>query len=236
MRALAARILVVEDEEKIRDLLKTYLEGHGFTVSTAADGAEALERLRSDPPNLLLLDVMLPGLDGLEICRRVRALGHLPVILLTARSDEVDKLLGLELGADDYITKPFSPREVVARIRAVLRRFEPTAGGDEVLTVGDIEINLPRHEVRASGQLIPLTPTEFNLLVTLLKHPGRTYTRLQLLDAAMGGAYEGYERSVDTHISNLRKKLEDDPARPRYILTVYGIGYKGGNAAAQPER
>jgi DNA-binding response OmpR family regulator len=230
---MGARILLVEDEEKIRQLLQTYLEGHGYQVVTAVDGYQALERARTELPQLVLLDLMLPGLDGLEVCRRLRASGDVPIIMLTARSEEADKLVGLELGADDYITKPFSPREVVARVRAVLRRAEPAAAAeDEVLKAGELEVSLSRHEVRLGGQVVPLTPTEFNLLATLLRHPGRPYTRLQLLEAAMGGAYEGYERSVDTHISNLRRKLEPDPNRPRYILTVYGIGYKGGSGTA----
>ncbi|HAI21124.1 MAG TPA: DNA-binding response regulator [Clostridiales bacterium UBA8153] len=234
---MAAKILVVEDEGKIRELLKAYLEGHGYQVHTAGSGAEALSRIAGDRPDLVLLDVMLPGMDGLDVCRRLRQTSRVPVIFLSARTEEIDRLLGLELGADDYITKPFSPREVVARVRAVLRRLEPAGAQGEVLRVGAVEINLPCHEVWAHGQPVALTPTEFSLLVTLLRHPGRTYTRLQLLDVAMGNSYEGYERSVDTHISNLRKKIELDPARPQYVLTVYGVGYKGGNLpVAQPAR
>lgn len=234
---MPAKVLVVEDEGKLRELLRTYLEGHGYQVSTAASGAEALAKLSCDPPDLVLLDVMLPGMDGLDVCRRLRQTSRVPVIFLSARSEEIDRLLGLELGADDYITKPFSLREVVARVRAVLRRLEPSGAQEEVLRAGAVEINLPRHEVWAHGQAVSLTPTEFNLLVTLLRHPGRTYTRLQLLDVAMGNSYDGYERSVDTHISNLRRKIEPDPARPQYVLTVYGVGYKGGSPpVAQPAR
>ena len=225
------KILLVEDEAKIRQLLETYLTNQGFEVVWAPSGFEGWAKFKKMVPDLVLLDLTLPGgMDGLELCRKLRAQSNVPIIMLTARSEEVDKLLGLELGADDYITKPFSPREVVARIKAVLRRSARGDAGDEpeVLRVGPIVISLTEHEVKVGGEPVSLTPSEFNLLVTLLKHPGRVYTRLQLQDAALGGAYDGYERTVDAHISNLRRKIEDDPAHPRYILTVFGIGYKGG--------
>jgi len=180
-------------------------------------------------PDLVLLDWMLPGMSGLEICRQVRQKSNIPIIMLTARTEEVDKLLGLELGADDYVTKPFSLRELTARIRVVLRRTEPDdENKTETIKVGGLEINLNRHEVWSEGKSISLTPTEFKILTLLLSNPGRVYSRLQLLDAALGFAYEGYERSIDTHVSNLRKKIEPDPVNPRYILTVYGTGYRFG--------
>lgn len=225
---MSKKILVVDDEEKILELLKNYLDSEGFETILAADGAQALEALQKEKPNLIVLDWMLPGMSGLEICRQVRQTSKVPIIMLTARADEVDKLLGLELGADDYMTKPFSVRELAARIRVVLRRTEPTEEKMEQLKIGGLEINLDRHEVRSDGNDVSLTPTEFKILNLLVSNKGRVYSRLQLLDAALGFAYEGYERSIDTHISNLRKKIEPDPANPRYILTVYGTGYRFG--------
>lgn len=224
------KILVVDDEEKIREMVKNYLEKEGFEVVQAMDGPEALELVHRESPSLIVLDWMLPGLSGLEVCRRVREKGGIPVIMLTAKSEELDKLLGLELGADDYITKPFSLRELAVRIKVVLRRAEP--GGEaknaDILKAGNLEIDFNKHEVWSEGKNISLTPTEFKILSVLAGTPGRVYSRLQLLDAALGFAYEGYERSIDTHISNLRKKIEQDPANPRYILTVYGTGYRFG--------
>lgn len=228
---MSKKILVVDDEEKIRELVKNYLEKEGFEVIQAADGVEALESITKDKPNLIVLDWLLPGMSGLEICRQVRQKSNIPIIMLTARTEEVDKLLGLELGADDYVTKPFSLRELTARIRVVLRRSEPDDEKkmeSESVKVGGLEINLNRHEVWSEGKSISLTPTEFKILTILLSSQGRVYSRLQLLDAALGFAYEGYERSIDTHVSNLRKKIEPDPANPRYILTVYGTGYRFG--------
>jgi len=225
------RILAVDDEEKILDMLKSFLEREGYEVILAADGNAAWDLINSEKPDLVVLDWMLPGVSGLEVCRRIRELKlEVPVIMLTARAEEVDKLLGLELGADDYITKPFSLRELAARIKAVLRRSEMGAARakepEEVIVCGELEINLARHEVRVGGRPVVLTPTEFKILHTLSQNPGRVYSRLQLLDAVFGMAYEGYERSIDTHISNLRKKIEPDPSQPRYILTVYGTGYR----------
>lgn len=226
---MSKKILVVDDEEKIRELIKNYLEKEGFQVVPAADGGEALEFITKEKPNLIVLDWLLPGMSGLEICRQVRQKSKVPIIMLTAKTEEVDKLLGLELGADDYITKPFSLRELTARIRVVLRRSEPEEEKKtESVKVGGLEINLNRHEVWSEGKSISLTPTEFKILSILVSSPGRVYSRLQLLDAALGFAYEGYERSIDTHVSNLRKKIEPDPVNPRYILTVYGIGYRFG--------
>ncbi len=228
---MTKKILVVDDEIKIREMVKNYLEKEGFDVVQAADGLEALEVLEIEKPDLMVLDWLLPGKSGLEICRQVRDESNIPIIMLTAKTEEVDKLLGLELGADDYITKPFSLRELTARIRAVLRRAEP---GDNKKTdsihikFDELEINLERHEVYLQGKSVSLTPTEFKILSILSSNPGRVYSRLQLLDAALGFSYEGYERSIDTHISNLRKKIEPDSANPRYILTVYGTGYRFG--------
>ncbi len=225
---MSKKILVVDDEEKILEMLKSFLEREGFSVVLAADGNAAWDLINSEKPDLVVLDWMLPGTSGLEVCRRLRELKlGVPVIMLTARAEEVDKLLGLELGADDYITKPFSLRELAARIKAVLRRAEQGhARPEEVIVCGELEIDLARHEVRVGGRPVTLTPTEFKILRLLSGNPGRVYSRLQLLEAVFGVAYEGYERSIDTHISNLRKKIEPDPSRPRYILTVYGTGYR----------
>jgi len=218
------KILVVDDEPQIVELLRSYLERDGFTVVQAADGEAALGAVRAGQPDLVLLDLMLPRLDGREVCRRIREAGTTPVIMLTARDEETDKLLGLELGADDYITKPFSPREVVARVRAVLRRG--SREGATLIRAGDLTIDLRAHEVTLSGRRVELTPTEFRLLETLAGHPNQVFTRMQLIDRVQGHAFEGYERTVDAHIKNLRGKVEPDPRTPRYVLTVYGVGYK----------
>jgi len=227
------RVLVVDDEPQIVGLLRSYLERDGFDVDEAADGEGALEATRRVRPDLVLLDLMLPRLDGREVCRRIRDMGQTPIIMLTARDEETDKLVGLELGADDYITKPFSPREVVARVRAVLRRV--ARGGPEVIRVGELVVDLRAHEVSLEGRRIDLTPTEFRLLEIMAGHPNQVFTRMQLIDRIQGHAFEGYERTVDAHIKNLRGKVEPDPRNPRYILTVYGVGYKfqeanGGHA------
>lgn len=219
-------VLVVEDEAEIADVLRQYLERDGYRVAVCGDGGQALAEYGRLRPDLILLDVLLPGVDGYEVCRRIRAQGVTPVIMLTARDEEHDKLVGLALGADDYITKPFSPREVVARVRAVLRRAHN--GGDPVpiMRIHDLEIDAERHAVHRGGAPVVLTPTEFKLLQTLAGHPGRAFTRLQLIDQVQGAAFEGYERTVDAHVKNLRQKLEPDPRRPRYVLTVHGIGYR----------
>lgn len=219
-------VLVVEDEAEIADVLRQYLERDGYRVAVCGDGGQALAEYGRLRPDLILLDVLLPGVDGYEVCRRIRAQGVTPVIMLTARDEEHDKLMGLALGADDYITKPFSPREVVARVRAVLRRAHN--GGDPVpmVRIHDLEIDAERHVVHRGGAPVVLTPTEFKLLQTLAGHPGRAFTRLQLIDQVQGVAFEGYERTVDAHVKNLRQKLEPDPRRPRYVLTVHGIGYR----------
>ncbi len=223
---MSKKVLVVDDEPKIVNLVKGYLEQAGFRVVTAGDGQMALTVFRHEKPDLVILDLMLPGIDGLDVCRIMRRESTVPIIMLTARAEEADKLVGLELGADDYVVKPFSPREVVARTRAVLRRVEGEVAPPGVIRVGDIAIDLTRHTVDVAGRPVALTPTEFDLLAVLARHPGRTFPRLQLLQQVQGDAYEGYERTIDAHIKNLRAKIEPDPRHPRYIVTVYGVGYK----------
>jgi DNA-binding response OmpR family regulator len=223
------RILVVDDEPQIVDLLRSYLRRDGFDVDEAGDGEAALAACARRVPDLVILDLMLPKVDGREVCRRIRETSQTPIIMLTARDEETDKLLGLELGADDYITKPFSPREVVARVRAVLRRGGREAV--EMVRVGDLLIDLRAHEVNLQGRRVDLTPTEFRLLEILASHPNQVFTRMQLIDRVQGHAFEGFERTVDAHIKNLRGKVEPDPRNPRYILTVYGVGYKFQTAA-----
>jgi DNA-binding response OmpR family regulator len=224
-------ILVVDDEPKIAALARDYLEHAGFTVVTAADGRGALAAVGRSRPDLVVLDLGLPDTDGLDVTREIRRDSSLPIVMLTARDDEIDKLLGLELGADDYLTKPFSPRELVARVKAVLRRVDagsPSSGkgAGEILRAGEVTLDLPRMRVDVAGREIELTPTEFQLLATLVGRPGRIFTRSQLLDAVHGVAFESYERAIDTHIKNIRRKLEPDPRQPRYVLTVYGVGYR----------
>jgi len=219
------RILVVDDEPKIVRLVRDYLEHAGFGVIVARDGREALMRARSEVPDLVILDLGLPGLDGLDVTRSLRQDSGVPLIMLTARDSETDRVLGLELGADDYLTKPFSPRELVARVRAVLRRNRPESL-DAVLRVGELELDVPRLRASVGERLITLTATEFQLLVTLARQPGRVFTRAQLLDAIHGEALEAYERAIDAHVKNIRRKLEPDPRHPRYVQTVYGVGYR----------
>jgi DNA-binding response OmpR family regulator len=220
-----AKVLIVDDEPKIVRLVADYLTAAGFGVTTAASGTEALMRTRTDAPDLVVLDLGLPGLDGLDVTRTLRRNGDLPIIMLTARHDETDRVIGLELGADDYVTKPFSPRELVARIRAVLRR---RAGGGqlEVVQAGDLSLDVPRMRATRGGQPVKLTATEFQLLTAMAREPGRVFTRSQLLDAIHGVAFESYERAIDAHIKNIRRKLEPDPRAPRYLQTVYGVGYR----------
>jgi two-component system alkaline phosphatase synthesis response regulator PhoP len=219
-------ILVVDDEPKIVKQARDYLENGGFRVVSAGDGTTALAMARHERPDLVVLDLNLPEMDGLDVCRALRRESSVPIIMLTARVDEMDRLIGLELGADDYITKPFSPRELVARVRAVLRRVQGGVHTPGLVRAGDLEIDLHGHRVTRAGEPVRLTRTEFNLLATLAQHPGQTFTRAQLLDRLHGFAYEGFDRSVDAHIKNLRRKLEPNPVEPRYVLTVYGVGYK----------
>ncbi len=219
-------VLVVDDEPRIVDLARDYLEHAGFTVLTAADGPSALRAARTRKPDVLVLDLGLPGMDGLDVARELRRDSTVPIVMLTARDDELDRILGLEIGADDYVTKPFSPRELVARIRAILRRVDRQDEPSDRLEVAGVSIDVARMKVEADGRTIELTPTEFQLLLTLARQPGRIFTRAQLLDAIHGLAFESYERAIDAHVKNLRHKLEPDPARPRYVLTVYGVGYR----------
>ncbi len=223
---MSKKILVVDDEKKIVNVVRGYLEQAGFNVAVAYDGQQALNAFRHEKPNLVLLDLNLPGLDGLDVARSLRKESSVPIIMLTARVEETDCLIGLELAADDYIVKPFSPREVVARVRAVLRRVEGETAPTEILRAGEITLDLSKHNVTLRGESVDLTPTEFDLLTALLQNPGRAFTRLQLLDRVQGESYEGYGRTIDAHIKNLRQKIGDDPKNPRYILTVFGVGYK----------
>jgi two-component system alkaline phosphatase synthesis response regulator PhoP len=216
----------VDDEPQLVKVLRGYLEQNGFRVVAAGDGPAALAQYKHEKPDLVLLDLNLPGMDGIDVARRLRASSSVPIIMVTARVEETDRLIGLELGADDYVTKPFSPREVVARVRAVLRRVEGAAAPPEVIRAADVVIDLTRHAVMRDGEPVSLTPTEFSLLAALARDPGRVLNRLQLLEAAQGDAFEGYERTVDAHIKNLRAKIERDPKKPAYIVTVFGVGYK----------
>jgi two-component system alkaline phosphatase synthesis response regulator PhoP len=220
-------ILIADDNPKIVEVLSAYLTAEGFEVVTAADGPAAEAAVAERVPDLALLDIMMPGIDGIELTKRFQRDHGLPVILVTARTDEIDRLIGLEVGADDYIAKPFSPREVVARVKAVLRRADHTgAGGGAVMRVGALEVDPDARRVTVDGSSIELTRTEFDLLATLAAHPGRVYTRMQLMEAAQGDAFEGYERTIDAHVKNLRRKIGDDPRSPRFVQTVFGVGYK----------
>ena len=220
------RVLVVDDEEWVVRLIQGYLEQAGFRVAPASDGPGALGQFDVWQPDLVILDLMLPGLDGLEVARRIRKKSEVPIIMLTARADEIDRITGLELGADDYVVKPFSVRELVSRVRAVLRRAEGGLAKPTVLEAGAIRLVLDKHEAWLDGKSIELTPMEFDLLAFLMQHPGQVFTRLQILEALRGATYESFERSIDAHIRRLRQKIEIDYRNPRYVLTVYGIGYK----------
>ena len=220
------QILVIEDEERIVELLRAYLERAGYQVIAAYDGESGLELFRRVRPVLVILDLMLPGIDGLDVARQIRQESDVPLIMLTARTEEADRVTGLELGADDYVTKPFSLRELVARVRAVLRRVEGELAPARRLHRGELVIDLESRQVELAGRRVELTPTEFDLLVTLARHPGRVFTRVQLLEALDRYASESLARTIDTHIKNLRRKLEPDPQNPQYILTVHGVGYK----------
>ena len=221
-------ILVVDDEPKITQLVRDYLERAGFRVLVAHDGRRALSLAKTEKPDMIILDLGLPQLDGLDFTREFRKASNAPIIMLTARAEETDKLIGLELGADDYMTKPFSPKELVARVRVVFRRMENVASANtEMIRVADITLDVPRMRVSAEKRGIEeLTPTEFELLATLARQPGRVFTRAQLLDAIHGVAFESYERAIDAHVKNIRRKIEVKAGEPQYILTVYGVGYK----------
>ncbi|QGG46260.1 response regulator transcription factor [Heliorestis convoluta] len=228
---MAKKILIVDDEQKIIDTIRTFLISEGYEVLEALEGQKALCLLEKENPHLILLDWMLPGKSGLDLCKEIRAQRETPIIMLTARVDESEKVLGLEMGADDYITKPFSLRELAARIRSVLRRYEIHSDKAEqkesnLLKRGNLSIDNERFEASLEGKLLHLTATEFKILQTLAYRPGVVYSRLQLMNIVMGETYVNYERSIDTHVSNLRKKIGDTPGNPQYILTVFGIGYK----------
>ena len=219
-------VMVVDDEPKIVQLARDYLEHAGFAVVVAHDGRAALATARAQKPDLVVLDLGLPVLDGLDVARTLRGESNVPIVMLTGRSEESDKLVGLELGADDYVTKPFSPKELVARVRAVLRRTERPRSETEVIRVGDVTLDIPRMRATVADRVVDLTPTEFQLVATMAREPGRVFTRSQLLDAVHGVAFESYERAIDAHVKNIRHKLERDAASPRYLLTVYGVGYR----------
>jgi two-component system alkaline phosphatase synthesis response regulator PhoP len=223
-------VLVVDDEPHIVEVVQDYLKQANYRVLTAQDGQTALTLARHERPDLVILDLMLPGsMDGLEVCRHIRqdrSLADVPIIMLTARSEETDRLIGLELGADDYVTKPFSPREVVARVKAVLRRARRDGPPSGMIQIGGLAVDLTNRNVTVDDELISLTPTEFDLLAVMARSPGRPFTRAQLMDLVYDVAYAGYDRAIDSHIKNLRRKIEPDPREPRYVLTVYGVGYK----------
>jgi two-component system, OmpR family, alkaline phosphatase synthesis response regulator PhoP len=223
-------VLVVDDEPRIAAIAADYLRHAGFVVLIAEDGAEALDLARKKRPDLVVLDLGLPGVGGLDVARTLRAETEVPIVMLTARVEESDRLLGLELGADDYITKPFSPRELVARVKAVLRRTEKGVDAGGLLHLGDLTLDTRRLTVKRGEAAIDVTPTEFQLLATLAHRPGRVFTRAQLLDAVRGDAGESFDRAIDAHVKNVRRKIEPDTRNPRYVLTVYGVGYK----AAEP--
>jgi two-component system alkaline phosphatase synthesis response regulator PhoP len=223
---MTQKILVVDDEPEIVKLVRAYLEHAGFSVVTANEGNQALAVFRHERPNLVILDLNLPGLDGLDVCRALRRDTDIPIIMLTARLEETDRLIGLELGADDYVVKPFSPREIVARVRAVLRRAEGIPVRPDVISTAGVTLDLTQRIATKNEQLLELTTMEFDLLALLAEHPGQVFSRLQLLERTQDTAYEGYERTIDVHIKNLRIKLGDNPQNPQYIETVRGVGYR----------
>ena len=219
-------ILVVEDDHSIARLIRDYLERAGYGVTTVSDGGSAVAHARAERPDLIVLDLGLPGRDGLDALREIRRFAEIPVIIVTARGDETDRIVGLELGSDDYVVKPFSPRELVARVRAVLRRGERSEAGSTALRISDVTIDREKMRIEVGGEVVDLTPTEFGLVAALAAAPGRVFTRGQLLDAVHGVSFESYERAIDAHIKNIRRKIEPAPAQPRYILTVHGVGYR----------
>jgi DNA-binding response OmpR family regulator len=219
-------VLIVDDDVKLVQLLRTYFDKDGFLSYTANNGLDALQIVREKKPDIMVLDLMLPGLDGWDVCRKIRHDNDIPIIMLTARDEESDRLIGLEIGADDYVTKPFSPKEVVVRAKVILRRTHKNVVRQEAITRGSLVIDLERHQVLQAGQAVELTPTEFKLLELLAANAGKVFSRLQLVEQTQGYSFEGYERTIDAHVKNLRRKLEMNPKEPQYILTVYGMGYK----------
>ncbi len=219
-------VLIVDDDVKLVQLLKTYFAKEGFITYTVHDGLDALQIVWEKKPDIMILDLMLPGLDGWDVCRRIRRNNDIPIIMLTARDEESDRLVGLEIGADDYVSKPFSPKEVVARAKVILRRIHKIVVQQEPIKAGGLTIDLERHQVMNGSQLIELTPTEFKLLELLAGNAGKVFSRLQIVEQTQGYTFEGYERTIDAHIKNLRRKLETNPKEPQYIITIYGIGYK----------
>ena len=220
------KILVVDDEKKIVEIIKAYLERESYQVIIAFDGKTALDLALKQHPDLIILDLMLPEMSGWDVCRSVRRESEVPIIMLTARDEVTDKIIGLEMGADDYLTKPFDPKELVSRVRAVLRRTESKPTPEDILRIADLAINIGKRQVQRGTKIFELTPNEFDLLRVMAENPGHVFSRMQLLDKVQGDAYEGYERTIDSHIKNLRKKIEPDPEHPRYIITVFGVGYK----------
>ena len=220
------KILVVDDEKKIVEIIKAYLERESYQVIIAFDGKAALDLALKQHPDLIILDLMLPEMSGWDVCRSVRRESEVPIIMLTARDEVTDKIIGLEMGADDYLTKPFDPKELVSRVRAVLRRTESKPIPEDILRIADLAINIGKRQVQRGTKIFELTPNEFDLLRVMAENPGHVFSRMQLLDKVQGDAYEGYERTIDSHIKNLRKKIEPDPEHPRYIITVFGVGYK----------
>jgi len=227
----ATTILIVEDETSLARLVRDYLDRSGYRAIVAPDAATALQRVKMDRPDLVVLDLGLPDRDGLDVTREIRKTSNLPIIVLTARGEEIDRVVGLELGADDYMVKPFSPKELVARVRAILRRTASTPAAAEVIRAGDVEIDIPRMRVTRGEDTIELTPTEFQIVVALARQPGRVLTRGQLLDAVHGVMIESYERAIDAHVKNIRRKLEPDSSHPVYLLTVHGVGYRFADAS-----
>ncbi len=223
---MAKTILIVDDEQRLVSVVQAYLEQEGFRVVTASNGREAIHVARQEKPDLIILDIMMPEMDGYEFLRVHRKERETPIIMLTAKVSDDEKVIGLELGADDYVTKPFKPRELIARVRAVLRRVGKTEPVAEIFRVGEITLDRDSHTVTVKDDFVDLTPSEFDLLAALMSSPGRAFSRLDLLDRLQGTAYEGYERTIDVHIKNLRAKIEDDPRSPRYVETVYGVGYR----------
>ncbi|MDT8899648.1 response regulator transcription factor [Anaeroselena agilis] len=219
-------VFIVDDDIKITKLLKSYFDKEGFITYLAHDGASAVQSIKDKNPDIVILDLMLPGMDGWEICRKLRRESDVPIIMLTARDEETDRVIGLEMGADDYVTKPFSPREVVARTKAILRRTQKTAAKSDPIRVGELLIDAERHLVKKGNNELDLTPTEFKILELLATNAGRVLTRLQIVERVQGYSFEGYERTVDAHMKNLRRKIEDNPKEPRHIVTIYGVGYR----------